>query len=284
MVSEIPCVEPVKGVFQIPVRSHNLLRTHRTNCFVIGEPGGDTLIVDPSPKNDDEYDKLLNTLNRLAKEHRFQYSGIFITHSHPDHHKNAAGLSNQLSLPVTISGDSYQRLKSRDKKNLLKELDIRHAKEGDTVTRWQGKDVHVYEVPGHDEGHLALAPESMEWFLAGDLVQQKGTVVITTSEGDMAKYFQTLQRIIDLKPKLVLPSHGQALKGASVLKKTLKHRKKREKQVLKLHRKGLTPQQMVEIIYRNVNKHLWPFALENVKSHLKKLSLPAIDQDPSRDR
>lgn len=268
---EVPCLEPVAGVYQLIVESHSMLRGHRTNCFVIGQSGAQAIIVDPSPKDDEEYEKLVRTLERLSHEHSYRYKGIFITHGHGDHYMNSPRLARQLSLPFFISQYTRQRLTTKERKNRMTDLDIQISGEGDILTRWQGKEVKVFHVPGHDEGHLALAPEDMSWFLAGDLIQQKGTVVIPAREGDMAKYFATLERIINLNPKLVLPSHGQATKGVSVLKKTLKHRTKREQQVLKLHRKGFTPQQMVELIYRNVDKRLRPLALENIKSHLKKL-------------
>lgn len=274
MNSERSYLEPVNGVFQIIVPSHSMLNGHCTNCFVIGQKGEDALIVDPSPKDDQEYEKLVLTLEHLAATHQFTYIGILITHGHGDHHMNAVRLSQQWPLPVFISDYTHQRMLAGKKDNPGADLDIRIVNEGDILIEWQNQDVMVYHIPGHDEGHLGLAPEDMSWFLAGDLIQQNGTVVIGSEEGDMDKYYHSLERIIKLKPKLVLPSHGMAVKGAKVLKKTLKHRQKREKEILKLYNQGLSPQQIVEIIYRKVDHRLWPLALENVKSHLKKLNLP----------
>jgi glyoxylase-like metal-dependent hydrolase (beta-lactamase superfamily II) len=281
--SEVPVIVPVPGIFQLVPKSHTLPQG-RTNCFVIGDPGQDTLIVDPSPRNEREYGKLLRTLKRLENSHGFKYISIFITHHHPDHLHLAPQLAKEFSIPVTISRNSFQRLIKRAGKryfedigdNYFKDTRIEHAAEGDVLTSWQGKPIGVYEVPGHDEGQLALAPDSMDWFLVGDLIQSEGTVVIPVEEGDMAKYFQTLERIIQLRPKILLPSHGSAQRSVSVLKKTLKHRKKREKQVLRLHKKNLLPEQMVEIIYRKTDKRLHSLALENIRSHLKKLSSQSI--------
>jgi len=81
-----------------------------------------------------------------------------------------------------------------------------------------------------------------------------------------------LQRVIQLNPKLIIPAHGMPLDSVSRLQQTLEHRKIREKQVLDLYQKGKSPQQMVKIIYPHINTMLQRLALENIKSHLEKLS------------
>lgn len=269
--NEVPCVEPVKGLYQLVTVSCSLPPGSTTNCFVIGEPGGAALIVDPSPRDDGEYGKLRRTLRGLADTLGFTYSMLMITHHHWDHHQNLPPLARELAVPVLVSRDSYDRIIKRAGPAYFENISVHHPVAGDRLLRWLGQWVRVFEVPGHDEGQLALAPENMAWFLVGDLIQGAGTVVIGTDEGDMRKYFQTLEHIIQLKPNVLLPSHGEAQKSVGVLKKTLKHRIQREKQVLHLHQKGLSPEQMVEQIYRQVDRRLWPLALENIKSHLKKI-------------
>jgi glyoxylase-like metal-dependent hydrolase (beta-lactamase superfamily II) len=247
-----------------------------TNCFLIGEPGSDTLIVDPSPKDETVYANLKDILEQIRDFKDFKYSGIFITHSHGDHHQHAPELAREYSLPVIISENSHRRILSKSGGDYFKGIEVKHAKEGDKVIRWNGLDVNVYEIPGHDEGHLGLAPQGMDWFLAGDLIQGVGTVVIGKEEGNMAKYFNSLKRVIELNPKYVMPSHGGPQPSVKILKKTLNHRIKREKQVLKLFKRGKTTEQMVEIIYKGVDQRLWPLALMNIEGHLEKLKQEKI--------
>src|SRR3546814_7226144 len=57
-------------------------------------------------------------------------------------------------------------------------LAVHHYREGDVICRWLGRPVKVYEVPGHDEGQLALMPDDLAWCIVGDLIQGIGTVVI----------------------------------------------------------------------------------------------------------
>jgi glyoxylase-like metal-dependent hydrolase (beta-lactamase superfamily II) len=131
--------------------------------------------------------------------------------------------------------------------------------------------VVIHEVPGHDEGQLALAADDLSWFIAGDLFQGVGTVVIGDEEGDMKKYFETLEKIIAMNPRVLFPSHGIGLGGVAILEATLEHRMKREEQILKFHQDGFSEEQILEKIYDSVDKKLWPFALKNIRKHLEKL-------------
>ncbi|MDQ1355129.1 MAG: endoribonuclease [Acidobacteriota bacterium] len=273
----IPALEPVEGIDQLLTVSFIFPGefVHRTNCFLIGDKWAKKLIIDPSPSDADEYQRLVNSLYFF----NYSYSDIFITHHHPDHINFAQRLAKDFSIPIMISEDSFQRLLKKFGQDSFENITIKVVHEGEIVTHWNGQEVKVYEIPGHDEGQLALAPESMTWFLVGDLIQGEGleagsrasTVVIGTEEGDMSKYFRTLERIIRLNPKYLLPSHGLALESVAPLEKTLKHRKQREQEVLKLFKEGKTPDQMTKELYKLVNKALWPLALENIKAHLKKL-------------
>lgn len=267
--NEVPWFQPLAGVYQLIPISFTFPPdyVHRTNCFVFGDPGERLVLVDPSPKDDQEYEKLVNTLNKFG----FTYTDIFLTHHHGDHHQKAPRLAREFSLPITMSQDCHQRILKQKGEKYFAGIEIKFAKEGDILTRWLGKNVKVHEIPGHDEGQLALAPETMEWFIVGDLVQSTSTVVISEKEGDMAKYYQSLERVIQLDPKVLLPSHGIPIGTTFQLEDTLKHRRYREQQILHLYKKGKTPEQMVKIIYRGVDRRLWPLALENIKSHLKKL-------------
>ncbi|UCH96987.1 MAG: MBL fold metallo-hydrolase [Candidatus Aminicenantes bacterium] len=267
--NQVPWFQPLAGIYQLLPIAFTFPPDyqHRTNCFIIGDPGESLVMVDPSPKDDREYKKLVNTLKKLG----LTYTDILLTHHHVDHHQRAPNLARDFSIPITMSKDSHQRILKQKGETYFEGIEIKFAKEGDVLTRWLGKKVKVYEIPGHDEGQLALAPESMEWFIVGDLIQSTSTVVIGGEEGDMAKYFQSLERVIQLDPMVLLPSHGIAIGTTHQLKDTLKHRKIREQQILHLYKKGKTPGQMVKIIYKGVDRRLWPLALENIKSHLKKL-------------
>lgn len=260
--SEVPFIENLKGLIQIMPLSNTLPPATRTNAFLIGDQF--KLIVDPSPKDDGEYIKFKNTLSH------FIISGIFITHHHPDHHQFSPRLARELKIKLILSEYTYTRLIDKDPE-YFSGVEIEFAKDGDHLTSWLGRPVHVYAVPGHDEGQLALAPDNMGWFLAGDLFQGLGTVVIGGPEGDMKTYCETLKKVIALNPKVVFPSHGIGLGGPNILQKTLEHRLMREEQILRAHQRGANAEEILQEIYADINPKLWPYAMENIQKHLKKL-------------
>lgn len=260
----VPFIESLKSVRQIMPLSHTLPPATRTNAFLIGDKI--KILLDPSPKDEEEYVKFKNTLNL------FGVDKILLTHHHPDHHERSVMLATELAIPILMSLDTHSRLTKLDP-GYFQGASTQFLKEGDIVTEWLGRKVRVYEVPGHDEGQIALAPEDMSWFIAGDLFQGVGTVVIGDDEGDMTKYFNTLERVIGLNPKVIFPSHGIGLGGVLLLERTLEHRKVREQQILQYHQDGLNEDQMLAAIYSEVDKRLWPFALKNIRKHLDKLRL-----------
>lgn len=266
--NHVPYIESIRLVRQLMPLSNTLPPASRTNAFLIGD-GGPKILLDPSPKDDEEYRKLKNTLSL------FGVDKILLTHHHPDHHERSPELARDLKLPMMMSADTHQRL-SKIFPDYFKDINVQILKEGDVVTKWIGRDVVVHEVPGHDEGQLALAPTDMSWFIAGDLFQGVGTVVIGDDEGDMKKYFQTLEKIIALNPRVLFPSHGIGLGGVNILVNTLEHRRGREKDILTHHQSGLNEDQILEALYAKVDPRLWPYARKNIRKHLEKLKLDGI--------
>lgn len=256
----VPVLESIFGVKQFMPLSNTLPPAERTNAFLIG-----SLLADPSPKDESELEKLINSLpvNKIKT--------IFITHHHGDHHHLCRELAKALDAKIVMSRYTRERIERLGGKDYFKGLRLESASEGDVVAQWLGEKVIVYEVPGHDEGQLALAPESLRWFLAGDLFQGIGTVVVGGEEGDMAKYFQTLERVISLGPKAVYPSHGIVLGGTNILEKTLRHRQAREAQVLEMAKEGLSEEEMLKRIYFDLPPFLAKYALANICAHLAKL-------------
>lgn len=266
--NHVPYIESLKSVRQLMPLSNTLPPATRTNAFLIGDDGP-KILLDPSPKDDEEYRKLKNTIQL------FGLDKILLTHHHPDHHERSNTLARDLKVPMLMSSDTHARLTKKDS-GYFDGISIEFVKEGDVVTKWLGRNVVVYEVPGHDEGQVALASEDMSWFIAGDLFQGVGTVVIGDEEGDMAKYFKTLSKVIAMKPKVVFPSHGIGLGGTLILENTLEHRRLRESQVLKFHHEGLSEDQMLEKIYAQVDPRLWPYARKNILKHLEKLKIEGL--------
>ncbi len=257
--------ELLSEVQVLPIPSHSFPPEKRTNAFLLGDENSARILVDPAPESPQVLEKLLRTLQQD------RLSALFLTHHHQDHHEYAPQLAKRLGVPIWLSEDTRERIVQKYGGDYFAGLEVEIKREGDCLIRWKGEPVRVYAVPGHDAGQLALAPESLRWFLVGDLIQGFGTVVIGAPEGDMASYFKTLERIITLDPAVILPSHGTPMRSTHCLQVTLQHRHEREESIRRLSAAGKTPNEILASLYQDIPSQLHPFALQNIESHLVKL-------------
>lgn len=263
--SQIPCIESVFGVKQFLPLSNTFPPAMRTNCFLIGDAQASRVLIDPSPKNAQEYQKLLVSL----KDENIDI--VFITHHHPDHHEFAAQLAKEKSALIKISEDSFRRIQKKWGENYFEDCSVDLVQEGDVLTQWLGEEVSLIALPGHDKGLLGLAPRSLKWMIVSDLIQTVGTVVVGDEEGDMREYFDSLQKVIALKPRVLFPSHGIAVGGVDKCVETLHHRMAREEQIKKYLKQSLSFDEIVSLIYKDLPERLIPYARLTVQAHLKKI-------------
>ncbi len=257
-------LRPLHGLQMIPVRSNTLPPAIHTNCFVIGDEGTNRILVDPSPWNEAELETLQACVQPLGIRE------IFLTHHHPDHCERADSLARRLGVGMSMSADTAARIAQMSPR-FFDELSPRIVGDNDVLTYWLGRPVRALAVPGHDEGQLALMPDDAAWCIVGDLIQGVGTVVIHKPEGNMRRYFASLERIIALDPNVIIPSHGMAMGTTHRLKETLKHRRQREASVLQLHQAGRSIDEMLPVMYQGLDPRLLPLARNNIESHLDKL-------------
>lgn len=263
--AELPYLELVRGVGMIPVPSNTLPPAKTTNALLLGDAGRRRLLVDPSPESGEVYRKLQQTL----APHRVD--AIFITHHHHDHHEMAPDLARDLGVPLACSGRTREYLERWQEPGYLEGVDVETVAEGEVLTHWLGQPVRTHALPGHDDGMLGLAPDNMAWFFVADLAQAGATVVIPERGGDMGHYFESLERVIGCRPKVLIPSHGLPMGGTLLLEKTLQHRREREEQVRRCLEQGMDAEAITRQIYRGIRPRLMPLALQNVKQHMKKL-------------
>jgi len=263
--TQVPMIETVGGVVQLLPLSNTFPPAHRTNCFLIGDESALRVLVDVSPASEAELDKLKQTLEDQ------RIDALFITHHHADHHEFAPKLARDLNIPIYLGSDSHQRILSKWGENYFEGIQVNELQEGQPLTQWNGEDVNLISLPGHDEGLMGLAPVGLKWMIVSDLIQTIGTVVVGGEEGDMAKYFQSLQRVIELNPLHIFPSHGLALRGTLKLKQTLQHRLEREVQVKSCLDLGGGLEECFNTIYPDLDEKLIPYALVTIEAHIKKI-------------
>jgi glyoxylase-like metal-dependent hydrolase (beta-lactamase superfamily II) len=112
--------------------------------------------------------------------------------------------------------------------------------------------------------------------LAGDHCVGVGSAVLDWECGDMLDYFLTTEKLIKLRPNLVLPAHGPPVyNGVKLLQQYWDHRKARENAIERAIRehKCDSVELIVVNVYgaENLNPILMEAAKSNVKLHLRKL-------------
>ncbi len=221
-----------------------------TNSWVLRATGApDCVVVDPGPLDEGH-------LTALAAQG--PVAVILLTHGHADHSAGAARLAALTGAPVRA-------------------LDPRHrlgdeGLTGGAVVRAAGLEVRVVATPGHSADSLSfLLADSV---LTGDTILGRGTTVVAHPDGVLADYLVSLRRLQDLGDLRVLPGHGPELASAGVAAtQYLDHRAQRLEQVRAAVAAGATSaQQVVETVYADVDRALWPAARLSVLAQLAYLT------------
>jgi glyoxylase-like metal-dependent hydrolase (beta-lactamase superfamily II) len=191
---------------------------------------------------------------------------VLVTHGHADH---ASGVVALAAGHPSAAFEKYP----------WPEVDPHYAvrwrslADGDRIDL--GSEVLVaLHTPGHSPDHMVFWNEASGTVFTGDLVIAGSSVMIHTSRGgDLAQYMASLERILALKPRRLLPAHGLEVdRPTVVLNGYLEHRRFRERQVIDALTSGRdTVQAIADSIYDGLDPALMPAARENVRAHLNKL-------------
>jgi glyoxylase-like metal-dependent hydrolase (beta-lactamase superfamily II) len=222
-----------------------------TNTWLVGRPGGRaTVVVDPGP-DDDEHVRLV----AAAAEPEL----ILVTHGHADHTGGSRRLHELTGAPVRAADPAFC-------------IGAEPLRPGETVTAG-GVELRVLATPGHTMDSVCLALPDDGGVLTGDTVLGRGTTVIMHPEGSLGAYLDSLHALAALPAGTpVLPGHGPDLPDLPVTARAyLAHREARLDQVraaLATLGDGATAHQVVELVYADVDRSLWPAAEHSVRAQL----------------
>lgn len=233
-----------------------------TNTCLIGT-GSERLLLDTGSGHEG-YVSLLETA--LIEEcGGAEPADVLVTHVHPDHIGGAA--------------DVLARFGKRDvHKCPWPGRDGAHGVEltpigDDQVFSIEGATLRAIHTPGHAEDHICFYLEEERALFTGDVVLGAGTTVIPLEGGDMRIYLDTLHRLLELDLDRIYPGHGPAIEDPKAkLRDYIDHRMAREAQIIEAIRAGAhSVREIVERIYVDTPRALYPAAGQSVLSHLLKL-------------
>lgn len=224
-----------------------------TNTYVLRAPGArGAVVVDPGP---------LDEVHLAAVAALGAVQLILLTHGHPDHAEGAHLFQEMTGAPMAavlprlvVSGQPLRGGESYDAGGLT---------------------VLVVATPGHTSDSVSFVVAGDEpALLTGDTILGRGTTVVAHPDGRLAHYLDSLARLRDLGPLLLLPGHGPVRSDAAALAtEYLAHRQLRLDQVRAAVAAGdRSARDVVRRVYVDVDPSLWPAAELSVRAQLDYLS------------
>ena len=266
-------VQVAPGIRVVALVTPTLPPATRTNAYLIaacenGKPAGPLVAVDPGSPYAEQQAALDALLAAEAAAGR-PLALVALTHHHGDHVGGAAALAARWGVPIAAHARTAERLAGR--------LEVaRRLVDGEVLAPWGLTCIHT---PGHADGHLCFErpidddPRGSV-IVAGDMVAGVGTILVDPSEGDMAQYLASLERLLARAPAVLLPAHGPAIPDApDRLRAYIAHRQMREARVVAaLAAAGDgSLSALVRAVYEDTPPALWPIAERSLEAHLVKL-------------
>ncbi len=218
-----------------------------TNTWIVGtEP---SIVIDPGPPDPGHVEQIRTDAGTV--------SSVLVTHDHEDHGEGAVAFAELVGAPVYAWRlDGAMRLT-----------------DGARFTAGGGVELVAVHGAGHSPDHVAFFEPTERALFTGDSVVGRGTSFIDPPEGDLARYLQTLRRMLELHPRTIYPGHGPVRTDAErVLREYIAHREEREAEVLAgLDAGDRTVKALVARIYASYPPEVHDLAARTVTAHLLKL-------------
>jgi glyoxylase-like metal-dependent hydrolase (beta-lactamase superfamily II) len=232
-----------------------------TNTYLIGT-GGRPLLLDTG-SGVPAYLPVLEA--GLAECGATEPGDLVVTHTHPDHLGGAAQVCERFG-PRPVQKTPWP---GRDQ---VFPVEIMPLEDG-AVVEAEGARLRAIYTPGHAQDHLCFYLEEERALFTGDVILGVGTTVIPLDGGDMRLYLDTLERLSRLDLERIYPGHGPMIeRPKEKIREYIDHRLEREQQILDAMAAGdASIERMVERIYTDTPRILYPAAGMSVRSHLLKL-------------
>lgn len=179
---------------------------YRVSCYFI-----DGLLIDAGPP------ATAATMARWARSRRVRQ--VVVTHHHEDHSGGAAALARTWTAPIRAPQATVAILAAFPRIPAYRRLVWGHPGNADlqplgAIVETERYRFRVVPTPGHAADHVALFEEREGWLVSGDLYISPRAVYLRPVE-DAWTILASLERLRDLKPRLLLCSHAGLVPDAT---------------------------------------------------------------------
>lgn len=235
-----------------------------TQTYLVGTR--DLAVIDPGPDLPGHVDAIINAIGDA------RLKAIVCTHTHRDHSPAAVELKARTGAPIIGCApvqvdDSGPRSDAPFDKSYTPDQALR---DGERI-EGEGWTLEAIHTPGHTSNHVCYALPEAQTLFTGDHVMGWSTTVVSPPDGDMARYMESLDRLMARdQDTTYFSAHGDRIERPQrFVRGLIGHRKQREGQILRLLEKQVgVIAQMVEQMYVGVDRALYPAAGLSVLAHL----------------
>jgi len=230
-----------------------------TNTWILHAPGDDrAAVVDPGPLDEGHLQAVLREVDRLGA----RVALTLVTHWHHDHTESLGRWAQLTDAP--IRGGGHGQPLTDQERIVLGSLEIR-----------------VLETPGHTADSVSFHLPDADLLITGDTVLGRGTTVVAHPDGALGPYLASLEKLYAVaaaRPTALAPAHGPAhADAAGVIAAYRQHRAERLEQVRAALAAGDAEapdvaQAVVERVYADVPREVWPAAKASVQAQLDYLA------------
>jgi glyoxylase-like metal-dependent hydrolase (beta-lactamase superfamily II) len=254
-------VKIADNVHRITAPNAGVMTGPGTNTYLFGRR--EIAVVDPGPAMDEHVDAILAGVKKLGGK----ITHIIATHTHLDHSPAANLLLNHVE--AVLVGELATDPRAQDA-SFVPDIHCQHNQLFASA-EYRLRAIHT---PGHVANHYCFFEEYSGLLVAGDHIMNGSTVVIVPPSGDMGAYIRSLQLLLDYDISHIAPAHGDLMNNPiEVVKGLVAHRLGREAKVVQAMQ-GLAPttiEDLVPLVYQDVDVSLYPVAYFSLWAHLRKL-------------
>jgi len=220
-----------------------------TNTWLLDDGTGSVVVIDPGPVDSRHATAIYEAIGSR------ELVAVLVTHTHSDHAPLANPLARDLGVPAVGHARGPQFEPS------IRLLDGAVYDVGDLPLR-------VVHTPGHADDHLCFRAGNV--LFTGDHIMGGSSVMVEA----MGPYIASLKKLQGTGLERLHPGHGDDMDDPDqVIEWYLMHRMQRHEQILAAIEGGAsTINDVVEVVYAEVDSSLHPLAARSVSAHVTLLS------------